>query len=96
MKIRPLQDRLLLKRIPTQEKIGLLHIPDAAKQKSERAKVLAAGPGRRSSTGALIPMTCKKGDVVILSKWPGNEIKVGEDECLLVSEEEILGIESEA
>lgn len=96
MKIQPLSDRLLLKRIPTQEKIGLLHIPDAAKQKSERARVLAVGPGRRTSTGALVPMSCKKGDVVVLSKWPGNEIKLGEDECLLVSEEEILGIESES
>jgi len=94
MQIRPLNDKLLVARLDVAEKVGSLFIPDAAKEKGERAKVIAAGPGKALKDGTRQPMACKEGDVVLLSKWPGGEVKIDGKEMLIISEEDVLAVEA--
>ena len=96
MNIRPLNDKLLVERIKVAEKIGALFIPGAAKGKSERAKVLAVGPGKFLENGEPRLVDVRVGQVVLLSKWPGGEVKLkdsGEAEHLIISEDEVLAVE---
>ncbi len=93
MSVRPLRDRVLLKRLEEQEqKIGGIIIPDTAKEKPQQGKVIAVGSGRINDEGKLIPLDVKVGDTVLFGKYSGTEIKLDGTEYLIVREEEILGI----
>ena len=93
MKIRPLYDRVLVKRIEEQEQIqGGIIIPDSAKEKPQQGEVLAAGQGKRLEDGTIVPLDVKAGDKVLFGKYSGNEIKIDGEECLIMREDEILGI----
>ncbi|HOW99350.1 MAG TPA: co-chaperone GroES [Deltaproteobacteria bacterium] len=93
MKIRPLQDRIIVQRIEEEEKTaGGIIIPDTAKEKPQIGKVIAAGNGRKTEDGKLVPMDVKKGDKVLFSKYAGSEVKLDGDEYLIMKEDDILGI----
>ena len=91
MKIFPLYDRVLLKRIEEQEvrKSGII-IPDSAKEKPQEAEVIAAGKGRVNDEGKLIPLEVKKGDKVLIGKYSGTEVTIDGVEHIILREEEIL------
>jgi chaperonin GroES len=91
MKIFPLYDRVLLKRIEEQEvrKSGII-IPDSAKEKPQEAEVIAAGKGRVNDEGKLIPLEVKKGDKVLIGKYSGTEVTIDGIEHIILREEEIL------
>jgi chaperonin GroES len=93
MKIRPLQDRIVIERLTGEEKTkGGLIIPDTAKEKPAQGKVIAVGPGKRDDDGKLIPCEVKVGDTVMFSKYSGNEIKIDGKEHLILREDELLGV----
>jgi chaperonin GroES len=93
MKIRPLQDRLILKRVEEEEKTkGGIIIPDSAKEKPQEGKITAVGPGKVTDDGKKIPMDVKKGDRVLFSKYAGTEIKIDGEEHLIMREDDILGV----
>ncbi len=93
MKIKPLHDRVLVKRIEEEHKTkGGIIIPDTAKEKPQMGEVIAAGGGRRTEDGKVIALDVKKGDKILFSKYAGNEIKVEGEELLIMREEDILGI----
>ncbi len=93
MNVRPLRDRVVVKRLEEQEqKIGGIIIPDTAKEKPQQGKVVAVGSGRVSDEGKVIPLDVKEGDTVLFGKYSGTEIKLEGTEYLIVREEEILGI----
>ena len=97
MKIRPLQDRILVERIEEETKKGGIIIPDSAKEKPQQGKVIAAGPGKVDEKGNRIPMEVKKGDIILFGKYSGNEIRIGEEEHLIMREDDVLAvIEKEA
>ena len=92
MKIRPLQDRILVERIEEEIKKGGIIIPDSAKEKPQQGKVIAAGPGRYDEDGKRIPMEVKKGDIILFGKYSGNEICIGEEEHLIMREDDVLAV----
>ena len=93
MNVRPLQDRVIIQRIDGEEKTkGGIIIPDAAKEKPAEGKVIAAGKGKRSDDGNLVPLSVKKGDRVLFGKYSGAEIKVEGEEYLIMKEDDILGV----
>jgi len=93
MKIRPLYDRLIVRRIAEEEKTkGGIIIPDTAKDKPTEGEVVAAGKGRLTEDGKVIPMDVKKGDRILFSKYAGNEVKIDGTEYLIMREEDVLGI----
>jgi chaperonin GroES len=93
MKIKPLSDRVLVKRIePKEEARGGIIIPDTAKEKPQEAEVVAVGDGKLDDQGKRIAMTVKKGDRVLVGKYSGQEIKVDEVEHTIIREDEILAI----
>ncbi|MDX9823234.1 MAG: co-chaperone GroES [Syntrophales bacterium] len=93
MKIRPLQDRVLVLRTEKDEKTaGGIIIPDTAKEKPQEGKVVAAGPGKRDKDGTLIPLDVKKGDQILFSRYAGNEVKIDGVEHLIMREDDILGV----
>lgn len=93
MKIRPLHDRVLVERISEEEKTkGGIIIPDTAKEKPSQGKVIAVGKGKKSEDGKLTPLDVKEGDLILFSKYAGNEIKIEGKEYLIMQESEILGI----
>jgi chaperonin GroES len=93
MKIRPLQDRVLVKRLEEEEKTkGGIIIPDTAKEKPQMGKVIAAGKGRKTEDGKVVPLDVKAGDKILFSKYAGTEVKVEGDELLIMKEDDILGI----
>jgi chaperonin GroES len=93
MKIRPLYDRVLVKRIEEKEQIqGGIIIPDTAKEKPQQGEVLAVGQGKRLEDGTLVPLDVKVGDKVLFGKYSGNEVKIDGEECLIMREDEILGV----
>ncbi|GAB4434388.1 MAG: co-chaperone GroES [bacterium] len=93
MKVRPLHDRVLVKRVQEEEKTksGII-IPDTAKEKPQEGEVVAVGNGKILENGQKVPMDVKVGDKVIFSKYAGNEIKIDGEEYLIMREEDILGI----
>ena len=92
MKVQPLHDRILLKRIETKEqKKGGIIIPDTAKEKPMEGKVIAVGTGRLEK-GERIPLEVKVGDTVLVGKYAGTEIKIDDQEHVIVREDEVLGI----
>ena len=93
MKLKPLNDRILVKRLESEEKTaGGLYIPDTAKEKPSRGVVVAAGPGKRADDGKLMAMSVKAGDTVLFSKYAGTEIKLDGEEHLVMREDDILAI----
>ena len=93
MKIRPLHDRILVKRIEEEEKTkGGIIIPDTAKEKPQEGKIVAAGKGKILEGGKLQPLDVKKGDRVLFSKYGGTEVNVDGEEHLIIREDDILGI----
>ena len=94
MKVRPLQDRVLIKRLEddTEKTKGGLYIPDSAKEKPQQGKVMAVGKGRVNDEGKITPLDVKTGDKVLFGKYSGSEIKVDGDELLIMREEDILGV----
>jgi chaperonin GroES len=93
MKVRPLHDRVLIKRVEEQETVrGGIIIPDTAKEKPQEGEVVAAGTGKRLENGTVIPLEVKPGDRVLFGKYSGTEIKLDGEELLILREDEILGI----
>jgi chaperonin GroES len=93
MKVRPLQDRLLVRRVEEQEKTkGGIIIPDSAKERPLEGEVISVGNGKRLEDGTLIPLDVKKGDRILFGKYSGTEIKVDGVEHLILREEEVLGV----
>jgi chaperonin GroES len=93
MNIRPLHDRLIVKRFEEEEKTrGGIIIPDNAKEKPQQGEVIAAGSGKVLEDGKKVPLEVKKGDRVLFGKYSGTEIKVDGNEYLMMREEDILGI----
>ncbi|MFN7952147.1 MAG: co-chaperone GroES [bacterium] len=93
MNVRPLQDRIIVERLEEESKSkGGIIIPDTAKEKPQQAKVISVGKGKVGDDGKVIPLDVKKGDVVIISKWAGSEIKVEGKELLIIREEDVLGV----
>ncbi len=93
MKIRPLRDRIIVQRIEEEQKTaGGIIIPDTAKEKPQIGKVIAAGKGKKTEDGKVLPMDVKKGDKVLFSKYSGSEVKMDGEEYLIMREDDILGI----
>ena len=93
MKFRPLHDRVLVKRLDSEDKTkGGIIIPDTAKEKPSEGKVIAVGAGTRGEDGKLHPLDVKKGDKIIFGKWSGTEVKIDGDELLIMKESDIMGI----
>ena len=93
MKIRPLQDRVIVKRVEEEEKTkGGIIIPDSAKEKPAEGKVIAVGKGKIGEDGKLQPLDVKVGDRILFSKYAGTEVKVDGDENLIMREDDILGV----
>ena len=93
MNVRPLRDRVLVKRVEAQEqRIGGIIIPDTAKEKPQQAQVIGAGNGRVNEDGKTIPLDVKVGEYVLIGKYSGTEIKLDGEEYLIVREDEILGV----
>ena len=93
MKIRPLQDRILVKRIDEEAKTkGGIIIPDTAKEKPQEGKVIAVGKGKVTEDGKLQPLDVKKGDRVLFNKYSGTEVNVDGEEHLIIREEDVLAI----
>ena len=93
MKIRPLHDRLVVKRVPEEEKTkGGIIIPDTAKEKPVEGEVVAVGQGKVLEDGKLRPLDVKAGDRILFGKYSGTEIKINGEEHLILREEEVLGV----
>jgi chaperonin GroES len=93
MAFRPLHDRVVVKRLEGEEKTkGGIIIPDTVKEKPQEGKIIAVGPGGRDETGKLTPLDVKAGDRVLFGKWSGTEVKIGDEELLIMKESDILGI----
>ena len=92
-KFKPLQDRILVKRLEEKEtKKGGIIIPDTAKEKPQEAEVVAVGPGKVTKDGKLQPMSVKVGDTILFGKYSGNEVKLGDEEYLIMHESDVLGV----
>ena len=93
MKIKPLQDRVIVKRIEEEEKSkGGIIIPDSAKEKPQEGRVVAVGKGKVDDNGKITPMDVKVNDRVLFGKYSGTEINIDDDEHLIMREEDILGV----
>ena len=93
MKIRPLHDRILVKREDEEEgKQGSIIIPDTAKEKPQRAKVVAVGNGKITEEGKKIPLDVKAGDRILFGKYSGSEVKIDNEDYLILREEDVLAI----
>ena len=94
MKVRPLQDRVLVQRTETSEEqvSGGIIIPDSAKEKPQEADVAAVGPGKVNDDGSRLPMDVKVGDRVLIGKYSGSEIKIDDEDFVILREDEIFGV----
>ena len=93
MKIRPMNDRVLVTRVEEEQKTaGGIIIPDTAKEKPQEGKVVAVGPGKLDDSGKRVPLEVKKGDRILFSKYAGTEIKMDGKEHIFMREDDILGI----
>lgn len=93
VKVRPLHDRLLVRRMPEEEKTtGGIIIPDTAKEKPQRGQIVATGKGRVTEDGKTLPLEVKVGDKVLFGKYSGTELKLDGTEYLMMREEDILGV----
>ncbi|HTX38942.1 MAG TPA: co-chaperone GroES [Bryobacteraceae bacterium] len=93
MKIRPLYDRIVVKRIEQKEQMhGGLYIPDSAKEKPQEGEVVAVGKGKRLEDGKVIPLDVQAGDRILFGKYSGSDIKLDNEEYLIMREDEVLGV----
>ena len=93
MNIRPLHDRVLVRRLEQDQKTaGGIIIPDTAQEKPQEGEVVAAGPGARGEDGRLAPLDVKAGDRILFGKWSGTEVKVDGEELLIMKESDIMGV----
>ncbi len=93
MKIRPLYDRVVIRRIEEKEQMqGGLYIPDTAKEKPQEGEVVAVGKGKRLEDGKVVPLDVQVGDRILFGKYSGSDIKIDKDEFLIMREDEILGV----
>jgi|SRR6266403_65968 chaperonin GroES len=94
MNIRPLYDRIVVTRIEddTEKTAGGLFIPDSAKEKPQQGEVVAVGQGKRNEDGKLIPLDVKAGDRILFGKYSGSDIKIDNNEYLIMREDEVLGV----
>ena len=93
MKVRPLHDRILIKRIEEKETAkGGIIIPDTAKEKPQEAEVIAVGNGKKTEEGKVIALDVKAGDRILIGKYSGTEIKLDGEEFIIIREEEVLGV----
>ena len=93
MNFRPLHDRVVVKRIESEEKTkGGIIIPDTAKEKPQEGEIIAAGPGGRDESGKLTPLDVKAGDRVLFGKWSGTEVKIDGQDLLIMKESDIMGV----
>ena len=97
MKVRPLHDRILIKRIEDKETVkGGIIIPDTAKEKPQEAEVIAVGHGKKTEEGKVVPLDVKAGDRILFGKYSGTEIKLDGEEFIIIREEEVLGVIEQA
>ena len=93
MNFRPLHDRVVVRRIEEDTKTaGGIIIPDSAKEKPQEGEIVSVGPGERKDSGDLVPMTVKAGDKILFGKWSGTEIKLDEEDLLIMQEKDVLGV----
>jgi chaperonin GroES len=93
MKFRPLHDRVVVRRIESDERTkGGIIIPDTAKEKPQEGEIIAVGPGARDESGKLIPLDVKEGDRILFGKWSGTEVKVDGEDLLIMKESDIMGV----
>ena len=93
MKVRPLADRILVKREEPSETVrGGIIIPDTAKEKPQEGEIVAVGPGARNEQGQLVALDVKAGDRVLFGKWSGTEVKIDGEELLIMKESDIMGV----
>ncbi len=93
MKFRPLHDRVLVRRLEEDERSsGGIIIPDTAKEKPMQGEVLAVGTGARNDKGEITPLDVKKGDRILFGKWSGSEVKIDDEELVIMKESDIMGI----
>jgi chaperonin GroES len=93
MTFRPLHDRVVVKRLDSEEKTkGGIIIPDTAKEKPQEGEIVAVGPGARDETGKLVPLDVKSGDRILFGKWSGTEVKIDGQDLLIMKESDILGV----
>ncbi len=93
MNFRPLHDRVLVRRVTAEEKTaGGIIVPDTAKEKPQEGEVVAVGPGTLNDKGELRPLDVKAGDRILFGKWSGTEVKLGNEELLIMKESDIMGV----
>ncbi len=93
MSFRPLHDRVVVRRLDSEEKTaGGIIIPDTAKEKPSEGEVISVGPGARDESGKIVPMDVKTGDRVLFGKWSGTEVKINGEDLLIMKESDIMGV----
>jgi chaperonin GroES len=93
MKFRPLHDRVVVRRLESEERTkGGIIIPDTAKEKPQEGEIIAVGPGARDESGKLQPLDVKVGDRILFGKWSGTEVKLDGEELLIMKESDVMGI----
>jgi chaperonin GroES len=93
MKFRPLHDRVVVRRVKSEEKTaGGIIIPDTAQEKPQEGEIIAAGPGARDEAGKLVPLDVKAGDRILFGKWSGTEVKIDGEDLLIMKESDIMGV----
>jgi chaperonin GroES len=93
MKFRPLHDRVVVRRVESEERTaGGIIIPDSAKEKPQEGEIVAVGPGGRDEAGKLTPLDVKVGDTILFGKWSGTEVKIDGEELLIMKESDIMGV----
>ncbi len=93
MKFRPLHDRVVVRRLDSEEKTkGGIIIPDTAKEKPQEGEIVAVGSGARDESGKLVPLDVKAGDRVLFGKWSGTEVKIDGQDLLIMKESDIMGV----
>ena len=93
MKFRPLHDRVVVRRVKSEEKsAGGIIIPDTAQEKPQEGEIIAVGPGGRDESGKLTPIDVKVGDRVLFGKWSGTEVKIDGEDLLIMKESDVMGV----
>jgi len=93
MKFRPLHDRVVVRRVKSEEKTsGGIIIPDTAQEKPQEGEIIAAGAGARDEAGKLVPLDVKPGDRILFGKWSGTEVKIDGEDLLIMKESDVMGI----
>ena len=92
MTVKPLADRILVKRLEEEDKIGSIIVPDTAKEKSQKAEVVAVGEGKKTDEGKLVSLEVKKGDKILIGKYAGTDIKIDGEEYIIMKQEDVMGI----